>query len=83
MKAIFEFFIRLLKWLPRPLVPLVPIVVMLLGPVTVLVLIVSVIHVPHGDETGSWSSKVRHGDGVASSPASGSGSQTTALKKPI
>jgi hypothetical protein len=83
MRAMFEFFIRVLKWLPRPLVPLVPIVVTLLGPLPLILLIVYSIHAPHGDEASSWGSKARNGNEVASSPPSASGSQATALERPI
>jgi len=71
MKAVFELLIRVLKWLPRPLVPLVPIMVTLLGPVLLLVVIVYSIHVPHGEDIAGWSSKARNSNGVASGPASG------------
>ena len=77
MSAIFEFLIRVLKWLPRPLVPLVPLVIMLLGPVAALMLIVYAVDAPHGDEGVGLSAKAP--DGVASSPASGPGSQATAI----
>lgn len=81
MRAMFEFLIRVLKWLPRPPVPLVPIVVTLLGPLPLLLLIVYSIHVPHGEEVASWSSKARNSNGVTSTPGSGSGSQTTAFER--
>jgi len=82
MRAIFEFLIRVLKWLPRPLVPLVPIVITLLGPVTALVLIVYSVQVPHGAEVAGLSAKASNGNGVTTSSASGEGSRTTAISAP-
>jgi len=79
MKAMFELLIRFLKWLPRPLVPLVPMAIMLLGPVAALMLIVYAVDSPHGDEGVGLSAKAPSANGVASSPASESGSQATAI----
>ena len=79
MSAMFEFLIRVLKWLPRPLVPLVPLAIMLLGPVAALVLIVYAVDAPPGVEVPGSSAKAQNGNGVASSPASGSASQATVI----
>ena len=79
MSSIFEFLIRFLKWLPRPLVPLVPMAIMLLGPVTALLLIVYSVPVPHADEATGLSAKAPSTAGVATSPVSGPASQATAI----
>ena len=79
MNAMFELLIRVLKWLPRPLVPLVPLVIMLLGPVATLMLIVYAVDAPHGDESVGLSAKAPGASGVAISPSSGSSTQTSAI----
>jgi hypothetical protein len=60
MKAMFEFVIRVLKWLPRPLVPFVPMAVTVLGFVSTFLLTLSSVPVPHAQEVASWSSKARN-----------------------
>jgi len=42
-------------------------------------LIVYAVDAPHGNEAAGLSPKAQSGDGVASSPASGPGSQATAI----
>ena len=79
MRAMFEFLICFLKWLPRPLVPLVPMAIMLLGPVTALLLIVYSVPVPHADEVTALSAKAPSAAGVATSPVSGPASQASAI----